>query len=964
MTHSPANGGVPAVPLATYRVQLNQDFGFADAAALVPYLAALGITHLYTSPYLKARSGSTHGYDIVDHSALNPEIGTNEDYDQLVRALAAHGMGQILDIVPNHMGVGGDDNVWWLDVLENGQASPYAAFFDIDWRPVKEELRGKVLCPFLGDHYGVVLENGQLKLVFHEEQGEFSVYYYEHRFPIDPMTYPVILSAVVPPLKAQFAPEDRRLLEFETLVSAFGHLPAKRDTAPQQREERNRNKEVFKRQLAALCRDCTPLLQAIRATVAVYNGRPDEPRSFVPLHQLLEQQAYRLAYWQVASDEINYRRFFDINALAGLRMEQPEAFRATHALVLDLVAQGKLQGLRIDHPDGLYDPVRYYEDLRARVRTANGGGDDLYIVAEKILASHEHLPEDWPVQGTTGYEFANLVNGLFVNPDAERALTRVYHRFTGLREDFDELLYERKRFIMKIALTSEMAVLANILDQISESDPRTRDFTLNEIRNGLIEIVACFPVYRTYVTATHMSAEDHRYIDWAVRQARKRSPIADMSLFQFIEEILLLRNLHARDPDYRAAAINFTMKFQQYTAPVMAKALEDTSFYIYNRLISLNEVGGDPRRFGVSLAAFHHANVERHKRWPHTLLSTSTHDTKRSEDVRTRIDALSELPADWDLHLRRWSRLNQGKKRRLEATWAPDRNDEYLLYQTLVGVWPLARDDHGDYATLCARVENYMLKAIREAKRHTSWANPKQDYEDAVRGFVRALFETPEKNRFIADFLAFHRRLARPALLSSLSQTLLKLTAPGVPDIYQGAELWDFSLVDPDNRRPVDYAQRREALAQLQALMAQRGEALTGAVAGLLDAVEDGRAKMFTLWRALQLRHAHPLLFQQGAYQALNTVGPHGDFLCCFARTHAEDAAVTVAPRRFATLLQAQDTLPGETAWKETAIEVPPGVYRNVFTGERIEAWARAGAAVVSAADVLRHFPVALLKKT
>ncbi|MEJ2686622.1 MAG: malto-oligosyltrehalose synthase [Gammaproteobacteria bacterium] len=960
------------IPTATYRIQFNSGFTFRQAAELVPYLALLGVSHCYASPYLRARTGSEHGYDIVDHNALQPELGDWRDYRAFTDALAAHGMGQILDLVPNHMGVGGNDNVWWLDVLENGEASPFASYFDIDWHPVKERLRGKVLVPLLGDHYGAVLEDGQLSLTFDEQAGAFSVQYYEHRFPIDPSTYGDILGAGLDRLRHRLGDDSLELAEYQSLITAFQNLPARSDTASERRSERNRDKELLKRRLAELCSRATAVAEFLRNTVAWFNGTVGQPSTFDPLHRLLERQAYRLSYWKVAADEINYRRFFDINDLAGLRMDNPEVFEATHALVLELIATGSLDGLRIDHPDGLYDPLGYYRRLQSAITNAldaehgpaGTASVPRYVVVEKILASYERLPADWPVHGTTGYEYAALLNGLFVNPASERTLTRLYTRFIGRTLDFDDLLYERKRLIIQTTLSSELTVLANSLDAIAQSDRHTRDFTLNGLRDALIQVVACFPVYRTYVTTERVSEADVRYVDWAISQAEKRMPAADVSILAFIRSILLVDRTAPHSSELLARVVQFAMKFQQYTAPAMAKGLEDTALYVYNRLVSVNEVGDDPRHLGTSVGAFHHANQERLQNWPHAMLATSTHDAKRSEDVRARINVLSEVSEQWRVHLSRWSRVNRSKKRIVDGQPAPSRNDEYLLYQTLIGAWPLEPLDEQGLDTFRERIEAYMLKAAREAKVDTSWINPNTEYEEAITDFVRRLFGTNGRTPFLADFLPFQARVARFGLLNSLSQTLLKLLSPGVPDLYQGTELWTFSLVDPDNRRAVDFQHRRALLEELVRRSAR--ESLQQLTRELCDTLHDGRAKLYLAWRALGLRRDDPELFQLGDYLPLATDGPCAAHLCAFARRRKGREIVAIAPRWFATLGHGDGspdafmpTLP------DTTVELPSaGPFTDALTGRTVEPTEGNGHYRVQADRVLAEFPVALLMRS
>ncbi len=943
------------VPDSTYRIQLNAQFDFAAAAELAPYLRELGISHCYASPYLKARPGSTHGYDIIDHNALNPELGNEAQYRRWTEALARHGLGQILDFVPNHMGVMGGDNQWWLDVLENGPASAHAAYFDIDWTPLKPELRHKLLIPVLGDHYGAILESGELRLAFDPETGSFHAAYYEHRFPIDPREYAGILAHRLPELENALAPDDRTLLEYKSLITAFEHLPP-RDTADEaQREERQRDKEIHKRRLGELYRSARPVAEAIDATVADHNGQPGDTDGFALLHRLLEGQAYRLAYWQTASDEINYRRFFDINDLAGIRMENPQVFEATHRLVLELIAAGRVHGLRLDHPDGLYDPAAYFYRLRARMAEATSGGR-AYLVVEKILASHEHLRQEWSVDGTTGYETANLINGLFIDPRGERPLDRIYRRFGGERRGFDEILYECKRRVMETSLGSELNVLANQINRISESDPKTRDYTLSALRNALLEVVAAFPVYRTYITSDSVTDEDTRYVDWAVAQAKKRSTDIETSIFDFVHDVLLLR-APARTP---ASWVRFAMRFQQYTAPVMAKGLEDTAFYVYNRLVSLNEVGGDPRRFNATLGAFHHLNQERAQHWPHTLISSTTHDTKRSEDVRARIDVISELAAQWQTLLVRWSRLNRSKKMQLNGMPAPSRGDEYLLYQTLLGAWPL---DPQERPGLAERIRAYMLKAAREAKVNTSWINPNPEYEEALGRFVDALIDPGEHNLFLDAFVPFQERIARVGIYNSLSQCLLKLTSPGVPDIYQGNELWDLSLVDPDNRRPVDYARRRRELKALQETFAAGPH--PAAARALLDHPQDGRVKLYLTWRALTLRRAHRALFLEGDYIPLGVTGSHGEQICAYARSRAGARVLVLVPRLIAHLLAAADP-PLGAIWADTQLVLPADwgdcTWRNVFTGEALQARKDGDEAHLPIREILVHFPLALLE--
>jgi len=946
------------IPTATYRLQLNRTFTFRNAAALVPYLSALGISHCYVSPYLRARPGSMHGYDIIDHNSLNPEIGSPGDYEYFVEELHRHGMGQILDIVPNHMGVMGSDNAWWLDVLENGEASPYAEFFDIDWAPIKDELQGKVLIPVLADQYGNVLESGELKLAFELERGEFSIFYHEHRFPVDPAEYPRILHFDIGQLQ-QLGSAGEDFLELQSIATAFGHLPSRRGLTAEQQAERTREKDVQKRRLAALCARSEAVGDFVTSNVAAFNGNPDHPSSFDALHDLIKAQAYRLAQWRVAADDINYRRFFDINDLAAVCMENDKVFNRTHRFILELVKSGKLDGLRIDHPDGLYDPTKYFCLLKDQLTIAAPEQErKIYLIAEKILTGNEKLRSDWPIHGTTGYEFATLVNGLFVDAKASDTMTRIYRAFVGDSQKFPDIVYTCKKSILKAGLASELNVLANLLTRIALSNRHTCDFTLNSLRSALSEIIASFPVYRTYVNSREISVDDRRYVEQAVALGQKRSNAADLSVFDFIRRILLVEVNGAEPGWYTRAVLRFAMKFQQVTAAVMAKGLEDTSFYRYNRLVSLNEVGGNPGNFGTSIEEFHRANAERQTRWPCSMLSSSTHDSKLSEDVRARIDVLSEIPALWQLALRRWRDWNRKKKPMIEGAPAPTRKDEYRLYQILVGMWPDEALDENGWSGFSERIRKYMLKSAREAKEHTSWANTNPDYENAVSGFVRAVLKRSSKNQFLSDFEGFHRRVARAGTFNSLSQCLLKLTSPGVPDIYQGNEMLHFSLVDPDNRRPVEYRSRQQALEEL--LHASKSPPNSSAQNNRPPA-DPGKAKLYLTWKTLSLRKAEPALFQKGNYIPLKVSGSKAGHVIAFAREHAGCSAIIAVPRFCAILLGDNlETVCAEGLWSDTYVETigkAAPCYHDVFTGECIPLVGD----LLPLAKLFRHLPFALL---
>lgn len=902
-----------APPRATYRLQLHRGFTFRDALALVPYLAELGVSHLYLSPLCEARPGSTHGYDIVNHNRINPEIGTEAEFQALTAALHARGMGLIVDIVPNHMGVGAD-NAWWMDVLEWGEASPYAGYFDINWRAGRPDLEGRVLLPVLAGQYGAILTAGEIELRFDAEAGSFSFWYWEHRFPVSPLSYRRILLAGGADLGDVAA-------EFAVLRST--------------RRDARCRAAVAKRRLAKAASE-PEIAAAIERALGFWRGIPGRTASFRPLHRLLEAQAYRLAHWQVAADEINYRRFFNINDLVGLRVELPELFAKIHEMVFAMAERGEIDGLRIDHIDGLFDPAGYLAALRRHLPPP------FYIVVEKILARYETLA-DWPIDGSTGYDFANQVLGLFVDPDAEAAMTRFYRRVTGQADEFDAVLQACKWRVMQVDLASEVQVLARRLHRLSIADWRTRDFTFNTMLRAVEQVIAAFPVYRTYIGEQGASADDRRYCDWAVALARKHAGTAETSVFDFLHQVLV-GDVAGRAR--RTDALRVAMQFQQVTGPVMAKAAEDTAFYRYVRLLALNEVGGDPRRFGLSPSGFHHVMRERLRGWPRAMSATATHDTKRGEDARIRIAMLSELPRQWGQSVSRWLRFNRSRRGEIDGNPAPDRDAEYLFYQTLVGAWPpgLRSDDAAAVAALAERVRAYMIKAVREAKIYSSWGNPNEAYETALDRFVAAVLDASRPNAFLADFCTFIAPLERPAAIASLAQLVLKLTAPGVPDIYQGCELWDFSLVDPDNRRPLDWQCRRALLpavadAAPQALQAEW---------------QDGREKLFIMRRLLHLRRDYPALFAEGDYQPLHGEGGRGDdHLCAFARRHGGTTLVVAVPRLVYRLHQGGD----RAGWGATALPLPQeGEWRDVLGGQVHDGGGR-----LPAVELFREFPVAAL---
>jgi (1->4)-alpha-D-glucan 1-alpha-D-glucosylmutase len=993
-----------SVPVATYRLQFKGDFGFDAARRVLPYLRQLGISHIYSSPYFKARQGSGHGYDITDHNSFNPEVGSEEEYDALVGEMRKSGMGQILDIVPNHMCVESSDNSWWFDVLENGPSSTYASFFDIDWDPIKRELKNKVLLPILGDQYGAVLENRELQLVFHE--GAFYLYYYEHKFPIIPKTYVGILSCRLEELELSLREDNPHYQELLSIMTALDHLPPYTETDTDRIVERYREKEIIKKRLCALYSESPEVGEFINENVCIFNGVKGDPRSLDLLDGLLRQQVYRLSHWRVATEEINYRRFFDINSLGAIRMEDPAVFAESHRLIFDLIREGKVTGLRIDHIDGLYDPSEYLARLQygcflnkwptcpefPKVDGAAGRGGNneqdsveggirkkyleildfdprfkaFYIIGEKILMKGEKLPEEWPIFGATGYGFMNSLNGLFVDSANGKALNALYSSFTGYRAKFPETVYEKKKLVMQVSMSSEVNTLGHYLNTISEMDRHTRDFTLNSLIKALVEVIAFFPVYRTYINCFEVSERDRQYIDYAVAKARRNNPATNASVFEFIGDVLQLRFYDRMEDADKREWLDFVMRFQQITGPVMAKGVEDTAFYVYNRFVSLNEVGGNPERFGVSLDAFHGQNIERWKSRPLAMLATSTHDTKRGEDVRARINVLSEIPELWKRSLLRWSRFNRKIKMVVDGRLVPDRNEEYLLYQTLVGAWPSESPSEYGYDMFRQRIKDYMLKAVREAKVNTSWINPDPAYEDALMFFVDMVTEDSSRNRFLEDFKAFLPLVSSCGMFNSLSQTLLKLTSPGIPDIYQGSELWDLNLVDPDNRRPVDYELRANLLEALKRSESECGT--LGLARDLVATRRDGAIKLYLIHKTLAYRGEMRDLFESGRYLPLEAKGEKAGNLCIFDRSLDMQSAVVVAPLFFTRLAEGPEGLPfGAEVWGDTRIVIPfdfpANRYRNIFTGEIVTSMSEGDTSVLYLADVLGAFPVALLEK-
>lgn len=949
-------------PTSTYRIQLTPAFGFRAAAGLVAYLRELGAGAAYFSPWFKTAPMSDNAYAVTDPTEFNPDLGGRQAFDLLCRRLADAGLGHVADIVPNHMGIA--HNPYWRDILERGRQSVYAAFFDIDWSPVKGELRERVLLPVLEDFYGRVLEAGLIRLDFKE--GRFHVAYRNQSFPISPPGWSFVLQRGLERTRDRLSSEDASALREASSEAARG------------------DGEAAARRLRALTARSEAARRLLETCLVLFNGRRGASSSFDLLDALLNRQAYRLAHWRAASDEINYRRFFNFNELAAIRVEDERVFMHCHRLIFRLLEEGKISGIRVDHPDGLYDPPGYFTRLQEgylRGRLAKegvapdeadellAGGEfrsaaPLYVVAEKILDRRETLPADWRVRGTAGYEFLNALNGLFVDRGNEEAIAAVYEGFIGRRKDFPSLIYAAKRLFLQTYMAGEIESLGHRLNALSEKNRYFRDFTRRILTAAVRETIACFPVYRTYISPRDAvpSARDERYMQVALAKARKAAPSLGPEVFDFLEDVLLLR-LEPRVPEeQRALYRDFVLRFQQLTAPVMAKGLEDTAFYIDHRLISLNEVGGDPAHFGGSPAEFHRLNQDRARYWPGGLSAGSTHDTKRSEDVRLRIDVLSEIPADWKGEVSRWAVLNERHKTLLAGVLEPDRDVEYFIYQSLVGAWPDGDgQDERERADFLVRMKEYARKSVREAKRRTDWLNPNAEYEAALDRFLDALLSRGTGNPFLNAFLPFQRRISALGKLNSLSALVLRLAAPGVPDVYQGDELWNYRLVDPDNRKPVDFARRRVALDALRELVPRglnrhRAES----VAALLARKDDGLVKMFLLREGLRQRRLTPELFLAGAsYAPVQIEGPRSQHVVAFMREREGRVLVAAAARFFSRLPSEPGT------WHGTRLVLPLScrtrVFRDIFTHRRVRAQLTGGRLALAAQDVFATLGAAQL---
>lgn len=899
------------IPASVYRLQLNKEFPLKKAIRVLPYLKELGIEGVYCSPLYDAYSD--HGYDVTDPNHLNPQLGTQEDYEIFCKELQRLGLKQIIDVVPNHMGFKGGKNKWWQDVLENGPYSEYAFFFDINWSPEKRELKDRVLLPILGSNYGTALENQEIKL--HYDQGQFWLQYTDFPLPVAPHTYAMILEKALEDDEAEL----KGLIDFYRFFPVAIH-------------ERGIKKAEGQERLCSLTENSRKIHRHIQSTIALFNGKRRSPESFELLDRLLEAQYYRLAYWRVASHEINYRRFFNIHELVAIRIEEKQVLECHHKWLFQLIEERKVHGLRIDHPDGLFDPVAYFDRLRMAY--------PIYTVVEKILDRKEQLPESWKVEGTVGYEYLNLLNGVFIAQTNEKAFNEIYEEFLNETKDFEEILYESKKLFASYEMVSEVEALGLNLDRLSEKSPYYRDFTRHDLTKALAEVIACFPVYRTYISPEgKVSKRDSRYLTSAIEKAKSRSSDLDPSIFDFLAKLLHVKLKNERESQF--GFLEFLLRFQQLTAPMMAKGLEDTTFYIYNRFLSLNEVGGDPPHFGCSISDFHRFNQMKLKKWPFGFLSSSTHDTKRSEDVRGRLNVLSEIPERWRGEVKKWAKVTSKFKDE-----GPSPNTEYFIYQLLVGAWPRQPMKKSEYEPFIERLWEVILKSMREAKKETSWMFPNEAYEKAVRHFLFAILTPDKKNLFLKLFLPFQKEVDRLGALNSLSATVLKIGGCGVVDIYQGNELLHYRLVDPDNRRPVDFEMRKKELVAIKQSDAKKW----------FVSQDFSRIKGFLHWKGLNFRKEHRALFLEGGYLPLKVRGQQKDHVIAFLRYYEKEALIVLGGRFFSS---------ASLGWGDTEVILPKemGKYSwiEIFTQQQVSLKSRGHYIGLQIANHFEKLPVGFI---
>jgi len=946
----------PRIPLTCYRLQFNNQFRFRDAQAILGYLERLGITDIYASPVLQSRRGSGHGYDVTDPTRIDSDLGSEEQFDAFQTDLHARGMGLLLDIVPNHMAAS-HENPWWMDVLENGPGSAYAVYFDIDWHAPSRTLENKILLPVLAGFYGDVLQNQELRILF--ESGSFRLQYNDSFFPLGPKSYRRVLKQRQDAFEASAGSSSAAFQEYLGILAGLNSLSDRETLAVDAAGERRLQTEALKERLRQLHHTSPEFQRFLAENIEQFNGKKGHAASFRLLDRLLSEQAYVLAYWRNVNEEINYRRFFTITDLVGVRVEDPAVFLSVHAVIFRLVEKGAVDALRIDHIDGLRDPLGYLRRLQDHLGGAEKNlSKPFYVVVEKILCGPETLPSEWPVHGTTGYDYLNVANRLFIDPQGTRAIEKVYFRFLQSEPEYQDVLYQKKKLVMATLLGVEMRALGRHLGILAESDRYARDLPRTELAAALVEITACFPIYRTYTRGVSLTREAKRYIESAVAAARVRNPRVSAACFEFVRDVLLLRDGDHLFPDQREARLTFVMRWQQSTGPIVAKGQEDTVLYVFCPLISLNEVGGDPLPSSTAVPYFNHYIQDRRRVWPAAMNSTATHDTKRGEDVRARINVLSEIPAEWQGHLARWSRLNARKKTYVGAQIAPDRAEEIFLYQTLLGAWPL---DDEELAEFRQRMHDYVLKATREAMVHTRWTRPNLPHEHAQIRFLDEIFRD---KGFLADFLPFQRRLAYYGMCNGLALTLLKIFTPGVPDIYQGCDLWDLRLVDPDNRRPVDYQRRIELLDRIEEKSQLSPMELCGE---LIRNWQDGAIKLYLLWKVLGFRREHRELVLQGQWMPLPAAGARKDNVLAYARRQERSWAIAVVPRFLARAKAPEKWDRMGPFWKSTQVALPqsaPSAWRNILTGESLQCTTQRGHKYLPAGATLANFPVALLVPT
>jgi (1->4)-alpha-D-glucan 1-alpha-D-glucosylmutase len=928
------------IPLATYRFQFTPSFGFREARECVEYLRELGVTCIYASPIFMSRPGSAHGYDVTDPTRLNPDLGTSQDFDDLMREVHRCGMTWMQDVVPNHMAFDVQNPILF-DVLENGPRSRYFHFFDVEWDHPYEGIRGRLLAPFLGSFLGECLKKGEIHLSYGSEG--FAVHYYDLAFPLRIESYATILTRNLQAVRRKIG---RSHPDYVKLLGILGLLYVMKNVPPAETTIERYDQIRFIKVLLWELYDSNPdIRDFVDGNVDAFNSMEETTDERKLLEVLLLDQFYRLSFWKVAVEEINYRRFFNINGLIALRMEDQSVFEHIHSLVFDWIQAGTISGLRIDHVDGLWDPTLYLQGLRKKA-----GG--VYLVVEKILASGEEIPNFWPVHGTTGYDFLNQVNGLFCDTRNEKSFERIWRKFTGFSTTYEELVSGKKRFIADKHMAGDIDNVTFLMKNIASRFPAGSDFTVNGLRRAVAQLLVTLPIYRTYLSRSHFRESDRKIVMDSVRRARDLEPDLSREL-QFIGEMLLPEFGERLSGEAAPDWLRAVMKFQQLSGPIMAKGFEDSALYVYNRLLSLNDVGGHPNRFGVSRSAFHRTMKGIARRHPHTMLATSTHDTKRGEDVRARINVLSEIPQRWERAVRSWRKLNRKHRKSLGRLPAPHPNDEYFLYQTLVGSYPFREEERSGYVE---RIQAYMLKVVREAKEYSSWLKPNLEYEEAVHSFVEAILTPDAENVFLDAFLSFQKDIAFYGIFNSLSQVLLKLTCPGVPDFYQGTELWDLCLVDPDNRQPVDFEIRHRWLRQVRQLAAGPGDL---ALKDLLACGADGRIKLYVIHRGLEARRMCSDLFQVGSYVPLQVIGRRRHHVVAFCRRRGDRAAVTVVPRFLTDLVQPGALPLGEAVWHDTAIKLDRrlgAAWSDAFTGETWDS-----TEVMACSKTFARFPVALL---